>query len=100
MAAVSPEMNFDIGLVNTIVARSSLSWIDGLNGVLEYVGYDIDDLARHSTFEETTFLLWNRRLPPAGAPLGRASIRQSGQRPFCTSPVGALPRKLQLEFAL
>jgi len=63
MATASPEMNFDIGLVNTIVARSSLSWIDGLNGVLEYVGYDIDDLARHSTFEEATFLLWNRRLP-------------------------------------
>jgi citrate synthase len=57
------EMQTDIGLVNTIVARSALSFIDGENGVLEYVGYDIDDLARNSTFEETTFLLWNKRLP-------------------------------------
>lgn len=57
------EMHTDIGLVNTIVARSSLSFIDGEKGVLEYVGYDIDDLARQSTFEETAFLLWYKRLP-------------------------------------
>jgi citrate synthase len=57
------EMHTDIGLVNTIVARSSLSFIDGEKGILEYVGYDIDDLARQSTFEETTFLLWYKRLP-------------------------------------
>ena len=57
------EMHTDIGLVNTIVARSSLSFINGEKGILEYVGYGIDDLARQSTFEETTYLLWNRRLP-------------------------------------
>jgi len=57
------EMHIDIGLVNTIVARSSLSFINGEKGILEYVGYDIDDLARQSTFEESTYLLWNRRLP-------------------------------------
>ncbi len=63
MSAIMQEMHTDIGLVNTIVARSALSFIDGEKGILEYVGYDIDDLARHSTFEETTFLLWNLRLP-------------------------------------
>ena len=57
------EMHTDIGLVHTIVARSALSFIDGEKGVLEYVGYDIDSLARQSTFEETTFLLWNKRMP-------------------------------------
>ena len=56
-------MQTDIGLVSTVVARSSLSFIDGEKGVLEYVGYDIDNLARNSTFEETTFLLWHQRLP-------------------------------------
>ena len=56
----------DIGLVNTIVARSSLSFIDGEKGVLEYVGYDIDSLARNSTFEETAYLLWHQRLPSSG----------------------------------
>ncbi len=63
MPTTARDMNTDFGLDNTIVARSSLSWIDGQKGVLEYVGYDIDDLARSSTFEESTFLLWNQRLP-------------------------------------
>ena len=63
MSTTMQEMQTDIGLVHTIVARSSLSFIDGEKGVLEYVGYDIDDLARSSTFEETAFLLWNKRLP-------------------------------------
>ena len=63
MSGALHEMHIDIGLVNTIVARSSLSFINGEEGVLEYVGYDIDTLARQSTFEETTYLLWNKRLP-------------------------------------
>ena len=63
MSAVMQEMQTDIGLVSTVVARSSLSIIDGEKGILEYVGYDIDDLARSSTLEETTFLLWQKRLP-------------------------------------
>lgn len=57
--------NIDKGLANTVAAETQLSFIDGNAGVLEYVGYDIDTLARHSTFEETIFLLWNRRLPRA-----------------------------------
>ena len=56
---------FDKGLANTIAAETQMSFIDGAKGVLEYVGYDIDSLARNSTFEETVFLLWNRRLPTA-----------------------------------
>jgi citrate synthase len=56
---------FDKGLANTIAAETQASFIDGAKGVLEYVGYDIDSLARNSTFEETVFLLWNRRLPNA-----------------------------------
>jgi len=55
--------NIDKGLANTIAAETQLSFIDGTAGVLEYVGIDIDALARSSTFEETIFLLWNRRLP-------------------------------------
>ncbi|MDA0802638.1 MAG: citrate synthase [Planctomycetota bacterium] len=59
-------LHFDKGLANTIAAETSLSFIDGEKGVLEYVGIDIDSLARQSTFEETTFLLWRRRLPTSG----------------------------------
>ncbi len=53
----------DKGLANTIAAESAMSYIDGQKGILEYVGIDIDALARNSTFEETVFLLWRRRLP-------------------------------------
>jgi citrate synthase len=67
---------FDKGLANTIVAESRMSFIDGQRGVLEYVGIDIDSLARNSTFEECVYLLWNGELPSA-AELERfeASIR-------------------------
>lgn len=51
------------GLEGVVAAETEMSFIDGEKGVLEYVGIDIDSLARHSTFEETVFLLWNRRLP-------------------------------------
>lgn len=51
------------GLEGIVAAETRLSFIDGEKGVLEYVGIDIDSLARHSTFEESTFLLWNGRLP-------------------------------------
>ncbi|MFO0894413.1 MAG: citrate/2-methylcitrate synthase [Phycisphaerales bacterium] len=61
--ATPPAPVLDKGLANTIAAETQMSFIDGAKGVLEYVGYDIDALARNSTFEETVFLLWNRRLP-------------------------------------
>ncbi|HBS29120.1 MAG TPA: citrate synthase [Phycisphaerales bacterium] len=51
------------GLEGIVAAETAMSFIDGEKGVLEYVGIEIDALARHSTFEETVFLLWNRRLP-------------------------------------
>lgn len=51
------------GLEGVIAAETEMSFIDGEKGVLEYVGIAIGDLAQHSSFEETVFLLWNRRLP-------------------------------------
>jgi citrate synthase len=51
------------GLEGVIVAQTKLSAINGEQGELIYVGYDIDDLARHTTFEEVAFLLWNYHLP-------------------------------------
>jgi citrate synthase len=56
-------MSFSKGLEGVVAAETKMSFIDGEKGVLEYVGIDIDALARNSTFEETTFLLWNTRLP-------------------------------------
>jgi len=62
-AAVPPAPFYDKGLANTVAADTQMSFIDGGKGVLEYVGIDIDTLARNSTYEETVYLLWNRKLP-------------------------------------
>jgi citrate synthase len=58
------------GLEGIVAANSGICWIDGDAGVLSYRGIDIHELAEHSTFEETTFLLWNGLLP------SRASLRE------------------------
>ncbi len=51
------------GLEGIVAANSGVCWIDGEAGVLAYRGIDIHELAENSTFEETTYLLWNGRLP-------------------------------------
>ena len=51
------------GLEGIVAAQSSIGDVDGTNGVLIYQGLDIHDLAEHSTFEETVFLIWHGRLP-------------------------------------
>jgi len=53
------------GLAGQVVADSSISFVDGAAGILEYRGYDIRELAAHSHFEEVAFLLWNGHLPTA-----------------------------------
>jgi citrate synthase len=51
------------GLEDTVATTSAICYLDGDRGVLAYCGYDIHELARHSTFEEVCYLLWHRRLP-------------------------------------
>lgn len=51
------------GLEGVVAAISGICYIDGDRGVLAYRGYDIHELAAHSTFEETTYLLWFGKLP-------------------------------------
>jgi citrate synthase len=53
------------GLKDVYFATSEASFIDGTIGKLLYRGYNIDDLARHSTFEETVYLLLHGKLPTA-----------------------------------
>ena len=53
----------DRGLDDVYVKETSICFIDGQRGRLLYRGYDIQDLARHSSFEETTFLLLQGHLP-------------------------------------
>lgn len=51
------------GLEGIVAASTAISYIDGINGRLFYRGIEINELAEHSTFEETTALLWYGKLP-------------------------------------
>ena len=53
----------DTGLRGIIVAGTKMSAVDGEKGELIYRGYDVRELARYSTFEETAYLLLNGNLP-------------------------------------
>ena len=53
----------NIGLRNIEVADTKISAIDGVNGKLIYRGYDVLDLVKKSTFEETACMLLNDELP-------------------------------------
>jgi len=45
------------GLAGIPVVKSSISYIDGEKGVLEYRGIPIEELAKNSNFLETSYLL-------------------------------------------
>jgi citrate synthase len=51
------------GLVGIIATESSVSNINGGKGILSYRGYSIEELAKKSTFEETSYLLLFGELP-------------------------------------
>ena len=53
------------GLEGVPATRSNISFIDGDKGILAYRGYPIEQLAEHSTFEETSMLLLDGKLPSA-----------------------------------
>lgn len=62
-APAAPSKIKSRGLEGVVALDTDLCDIDGQKGELIYVGYDIDDLARNTTFEEVAYLLWNLRLP-------------------------------------
>jgi citrate synthase len=56
---------FDNGYANTAPVKSAITYIDGDAGILRYRGYPIEQLAQHSTFLETSYLLIHGELPTA-----------------------------------
>ena len=56
---------YDPGFTSTASTESNITFIDGDKGVLQYRGYTIADLAEHSTFLETCYLLLYGELPTA-----------------------------------
>jgi citrate synthase len=56
-------MGYDPAFLNTANCRSSITFIDGDKGILEYRGYPIEQLAEKSSFLEVAYLLLNGELP-------------------------------------
>ncbi len=56
-------VTLDSGYGNTAAYQSAITYLDGEQGILRYRGYPIEQLAEHSTFLETAYLLINGELP-------------------------------------
>jgi len=56
-------VTYDPGFTNTGSCTSSITFMDGEKGILRYRGIPIEQLAEHSTFVETAYLLINGNLP-------------------------------------
>lgn len=92
----------NIGLRNIEVADTKICSIDGESGKLTYRGFDIFDLAKNSTFEETAYLLLFGDLPTAAdlqdfdrrlreaRKLPSAVVKAMEERPRAASPMDVL----------
>lgn len=69
------------GLEGVVVAQTELSEVDGEEGRLVYRGYQIEDLAENTTFEEVCYLLWHGELPNRGQ-LAQLKRRLAEERPL------------------
>ncbi len=65
MTETAEAIKIQRGLKGVYFDRSPCTFIDGKAGELRYRGYSIHDLAEHSSFEETAWLLLNGELPDA-----------------------------------
>ena len=63
LLSTSGLVTLDNGFGNTAACASQITYIDGDAGILRYRGYPIEQLAEHSTFAETSYLLIYGELP-------------------------------------
>jgi citrate synthase len=59
-------ITLDSGYANTGSCESSITFMDGEKGILRYRGIPVEQLAEHSSFRETAYLLINDKLPSVG----------------------------------
>ena len=79
-----------VQLSGVVVAESAVSSIDPDAGLLMYRGYDIADLAEHSTYEDTAYLLLHGELPTESEKEGFA--RELADRRLPTAVADAVDR--------
>ena len=58
-------LSYDPAFMNTASCRSTITYIDGDRGILEYRGYPIEQLAERSSYLEVAYLLVHGQLPTA-----------------------------------
>lgn len=63
--AQTGKFTYDPGFMSTAACNSSITYIDGDKGELQYRGYPIEQLAEHCDFLDTCYLLLNGELPNA-----------------------------------
>lgn len=51
------------GLQDVVAGETRISFVDGVNGLLLYNGYDVRELAEKTTFDEVVYLSWYSKLP-------------------------------------
>ena len=56
-------MTYDPAFTNTASCKSRITFIDGDNGILNYRGYPIEELAERSNYLEVAYLIVNGELP-------------------------------------
>jgi citrate synthase len=61
--AKTGKFTYDPGFMSTASCRSSITFIDGDQGILQYRGYPIEHLAEHCSFLEVAYLILNGELP-------------------------------------
>ncbi|HLU68126.1 MAG TPA: citrate synthase [Kofleriaceae bacterium] len=63
LRATTGHITLDSGYMNTGSTKSAITYLDGEQGILRYRGIPIEQLAEHSTFVETSYLLIYGELP-------------------------------------
>ncbi len=65
LRSTTGKVTLDYGFANTAGCKSSITYVNGEEGILRYRGFPIDQLAEHSTFLEVAYLLFHGELPDA-----------------------------------
>jgi citrate synthase len=74
-------MEINSGLEGLEFAETSLSAINGDQGQLSFCGYLVTDLGEKASYEEVSYLLWNKQLPTS-AELDKHSQWLTENRPL------------------
>ncbi|MCF8109980.1 MAG: citrate synthase [Desulfobacteraceae bacterium] len=74
LRAETGYITFDPGFGDTGSCKSAITYMDGEKGILRYRGIPIEELAEHSSFVETSYLLINGKLPTRQE-LNRTSVQ-------------------------